>query len=78
MERLSFIAHVINILLIFMPAWESFSTIKILLEKSRKIKNNIDNNNSLRWQIPQDSKEQAQIITTFIDFFISQNSESNT
>jgi hypothetical protein len=26
-----------------MPAWESFSTIKILLEKSRKIKNNIDN-----------------------------------
>ena len=49
LERLSFIAHIINILFIFMPEWESFSAIKIMLDKSRKIKNSVDDNNSLRW-----------------------------
>lgn len=37
-ERVQFCSHLINILMIYLPPWEIFAIMKILIEKSNAIK----------------------------------------
>ena len=71
-KRVQFLGHMANILLIFLPPAEVFFVLQQLVDRTGKIKCNKDTTEKqrLRWHIPTDAEDQAQLIATFIDVYI--------
>lgn len=71
-KRIQFLGHLANLLLIFMSPAEVFYILKLLVQNSVKIKSDRDPTlkSRLRWHVPTDAEDHAQLIATFIDIYL--------
>lgn len=73
-QRVQLLSHLACILMIYLPPAEVFHVLRCLCDSSGKILNNRMRNMQqvqlLRWHIPQNSEDHAQLIATFIDYYI--------
>ena len=70
--------HLANILLIYMPPEEVFAVLKVLIERSgHQNKNHEEFKSRLRWYIPQDASDHAQLISTFINCYVEMTLKKN-
>jgi len=72
-NQISLLCHLANLLFVFMPPSEVFCVLRAVVAKTHKIKNGPNAEKQvpmLRWHIPTDGGDHAQLISTFIDGYI--------
>lgn len=69
-QRIQFVAHIGNILMIYLPPAEVYQVLMQLVNQTYRIKKDPKENGRLRWFLPHDANDHAQLISTFIDMFM--------
>jgi hypothetical protein len=69
-QRVQFLGHLANILIIFIPPCEVFHVLRKLTHESAAIKGKGDQGR-LRWFVPLDADDQSTLISSFVDLYLN-------
>ena len=69
-QRVQFLGHLANILIIFIPPCEVFYVLRKLAHESAAIKSKGDQGR-LRWFVPLDADDQSTLISSFVDLYLN-------
>ena len=63
--------------MIHMPPEQVFAVLKVLIEIPQKHKNREEYKSKMRWHIPSDASDHAQLISTFINCYVEMTLKKN-
>ena len=69
-QRVQFLGHLANILIIFMPPCEVFYVLRKLVHGSAAIKRKGEQGR-LTWHVPLDADDQSTLISSFMDLYLN-------